>query len=70
MTEGEHFQYCGTICMAARRLGMRLKIESGPSGHDATWDTGTGFLRVKGAPNRKTALVAACQTLNDHWQVR
>lgn len=65
MSEEEQRDFCGHICMAARRLGIYLEETETPQGFEFMFadQMGGRFISGRRKPERKAALLDACQEL-------
>jgi len=63
MSESEQMEFCGHICMAARRLGVYLNREHKNGKHSFMFGDMMGgrFISGRDKPTEKEALFDACE---------
>jgi len=67
MTPEEEFQFCGSICMSARRLGFGLsKLGTGPYNYRFLDSWHRPITEYVSAATEKEALKLACEKLVDY----
>lgn len=68
MTESEQMEFCGHLCMAARRLQIYLSREIRGGGYSFMFGDMAGgrFISGRDKPNQKDALFDACQELQKY----
>ena len=72
MSEISDYEFCGTICMAASRLGIGMKRGKLQNGFKFFWvDTMSGIL-IPGAEgeDQKEVMKQSCIKLADHLQIK
>lgn len=67
-TEQEKFEFCGSLCAAARRLGIGMKEENGgAAGYVICFYDPTGsVIYGEAGADRKEAIYKACVALCDY----
>ncbi len=72
MTPDEEMEWCGHICMAARRMGIYCRCNPGPGGFQVIWfDTVVAqLLPCNPRPTKTAALLSACEKLVDYLSIK
>lgn len=71
MTPEQEMQFCGTICMAARRLGFRIEKQGiGPYNYRFRDRWERPITDYASADTEKEALKLACEKLVDHLSIK